>query len=411
MGVPRDLVNWLRSFLQDRLARVRVEGDTSPYAHLWAGLPQGSVLAPILFLVYIDDLVKALPPSVKAVLYADDIALIASAETVDACSHVLTKAMHSLFDWCAKWHMQVDVSKSTCTLFSLNAMENFGKCPVSVLCPSAPIDTVHEIHVQTSGDLLWSMEDWDIQLRDKTALELDMTCLFGQRFTATSLRLTHVNDQAVSKLTDVSLAVKWGVNHFRWQECLPYVDFPRYLGIVLDPTLSMHAQVDKLVKQHSRRCNLVRRLCGARWGPPQDLLRSIYVAYCQSPLEYCLSVLYPFMSTTTRAKLESCVAQGARLLSGCLRGTPTHICLSEASLVSLRVRAPCLLMQLTEKHVRYPVQTPFAGILRAEVPNALHWPASKGQARRLRTHLRGECLHQLQLDGGMRLTSGLHFGL
>jgi hypothetical protein len=74
-GVPVRYVQWIQGFLSNRQARVRL---SRAYSRTWAmreGVPQGSVLAPLLFLFVMDDLQDCLPEGVHSSLFADDSAL------------------------------------------------------------------------------------------------------------------------------------------------------------------------------------------------------------------------------------------------------------------------------------------------------------------------------------------------
>ena len=57
-GIRGQLLSWIESFLTGRSQKVFVEGKTSSYVPVVSGIPQGTVLAPILFLIYINDLQK-----------------------------------------------------------------------------------------------------------------------------------------------------------------------------------------------------------------------------------------------------------------------------------------------------------------------------------------------------------------
>ena len=74
MGVPLQMVRWINAFLRTRTAEVMVNGVLSKRVRMKQGLPQGAVLSPLLFLLFINDLVDAIPEGVECSLFADDVA-------------------------------------------------------------------------------------------------------------------------------------------------------------------------------------------------------------------------------------------------------------------------------------------------------------------------------------------------
>ena len=76
LGICGNYYGLIHSFLSDRHQRVALNGQSSKWSHIKAGVPQGSVLGPLLFLVYINDLPKGLTTSAKH--FADDTSLFFS---------------------------------------------------------------------------------------------------------------------------------------------------------------------------------------------------------------------------------------------------------------------------------------------------------------------------------------------
>ena len=78
-GIPSPFICWIRSFLDDRRARVQLFNVLSSSRRFNQRLPQGSVLAPLLFLFYINDLAFSLNNDAVIVLFADDVSILTTA--------------------------------------------------------------------------------------------------------------------------------------------------------------------------------------------------------------------------------------------------------------------------------------------------------------------------------------------
>ena len=114
-GVNGSLHQWLSNYLSSRQLQAVVGGAVSAAFPISAGVPQGSILGPTLFLVYVNDAVEALPQSVTPATYADDTtlySLIPSADAVLPRCTALQAGTDALSEWGSTWRVKFESSKS-----------------------------------------------------------------------------------------------------------------------------------------------------------------------------------------------------------------------------------------------------------------------------------------------------------
>ena len=99
-GVKGNTLNWIQSFLIGRTQTVVLDGESSEDVKVTSGVPQGSVLGPLLFLLYINDLPENIQSQVR--LFADDIAVYLTVTNMQD-SQVLQSDLESLQHWERTW--------------------------------------------------------------------------------------------------------------------------------------------------------------------------------------------------------------------------------------------------------------------------------------------------------------------
>ena len=110
LGIRNSLLSWIRSFLIGRTQKVLVEGKASNPKPVISGVPQGTVLGPLFFLIYINDISEGLSKGTKLKLFADDSLLyriIRSAKDVLA----LQNDLNLLQAWEIEWKMEFHPGK------------------------------------------------------------------------------------------------------------------------------------------------------------------------------------------------------------------------------------------------------------------------------------------------------------
>ena len=103
MGVSGELYNLLENYLSDRFQRVLLNGQTLSWRPVLAGVPQGSILGPLLFLIYINDLPNELKSNAK--LFADDTSLFTIVKDKSESANILNNDLSEISKWAYNWKM------------------------------------------------------------------------------------------------------------------------------------------------------------------------------------------------------------------------------------------------------------------------------------------------------------------
>ena len=116
-GICGNLLLWIESFLNGRYQSVRVGNAISSAVPVISGVPQGSVLGPTLFLLFINDVVDIFSDlTVSSSLFADDLKLY-TRYNLDAAHNDLQTAITRLVEWAELWQLQVSIPK--CSAFRI----------------------------------------------------------------------------------------------------------------------------------------------------------------------------------------------------------------------------------------------------------------------------------------------------
>ena len=200
------------------------------------GVPQGSVLAPLLFNLYTHDMPSTIS---KKYIYADDLALKSAHKDFPDIERDLSQDVDTLGLYFTNWRLKLNTGKTVSSVFHL-----------------ANRQADYELNVTTCGERL--------------------------RFERN----------------------------------------PVYLGVTLDRTLSFKQHLTNVSTKVTKRCNLLKTLASNRWGADFSTLRTSALALCYSAAEYCS----PIWSQSAHCKkVDISLNECMRLISGCIKSTPTEI--------------------------------------------------------------------------------------
>ena len=107
-GITHNTLGWINNFLSNRKQAVSVNGTHSSTIDVTSGVPQGSVLGPVLFLLYINDINEHIQSNIK--LFADDSIVYREIKTADD-QQILQNDLNTLTEWSNKWLMSFNIKK------------------------------------------------------------------------------------------------------------------------------------------------------------------------------------------------------------------------------------------------------------------------------------------------------------
>ena len=116
IGCSEKKLLWFSSYLSDRRQRVVLNGIFSDWMAVFAGVPQGSILGPSLFLIFINDIVKCIGASIS--LFADDTSLYILLDLPDQAAIILNTDLKTISDWANSWLVAFNESKTLSVIFS-----------------------------------------------------------------------------------------------------------------------------------------------------------------------------------------------------------------------------------------------------------------------------------------------------
>jgi hypothetical protein len=115
-GTCGKLLKWLESYLADRFQRVVIKGQFSEWAKVLAGVPQGSILGPLLFLIYIDDIIKDIKSNIF--LFADDTSILQTITDPITSFEQINRDLSKLDTWSKQWLVNFNPAKTKYIIFS-----------------------------------------------------------------------------------------------------------------------------------------------------------------------------------------------------------------------------------------------------------------------------------------------------
>ena len=153
-GIRHHHHKWIADFLNNRTQQVHLDNVASDSAPVQSGVPQGSVLGPLLFLLFINDLPEKVSKGTQVRLFADDCALYRKIQNDQDCQ-ILQKDLDSLQEWEKDWMMSFHPSK--CQVLNVTTKKNKISHPYTIHGHQLAVEkTVKYLGVNINEKLSWN---------------------------------------------------------------------------------------------------------------------------------------------------------------------------------------------------------------------------------------------------------------
>ena len=222
INISHKMLHWIKNYLKNRQALVKTNGIRSKTENLQNGVPQGGILSPTSFLIFINDIQKQISKKVYPSQYADDLALLCTEEELGTAKIRLQTTLNGISKWASDWGLSVNKTKTTYTVFTLSTKK-------------------YNVKLEMNG---WSLQKDD----NPTYLGVTFdTRLTWKKQTEKCLKRGMQRTALIKKMA----GSKWGANHSILKKT-----YQGYLRPVLEYGISCWGQTAPTNFQKVKKCNI-----------------------------------------------------------------------------------------------------------------------------------------------------------
>ena len=287
IGCSDKITSWFSSYLTGRKQRVVLSGHVSELMSVLAGVPQGSILGPLLFLIYINDIVKNLGCSIR--LFADDTSLYIFVESPNGAAHSLNIDLNTISTWAEAWLVAFNAGKTLSMIFSRKA--NPPQHPPLLMnnIILTETDTHKHLGLTLSNTCTWSNHIQAITTKAWTRLNL----LRALKFRVSHKSLEHMYISFVRPLLEYCDSV--------WDNAS--VDSKKQLDAV-------HIEAARIITGATKLCSIEKLLSDLGWESLQNRrnkhkLIIFYKIINGLAPNYLLDLVPPIIQETTNYNLRN----------------------------------------------------------------------------------------------------------
>ena len=129
VGISDISLNWYKDFLSQRQQRVVINGVASDWLSVTRGVPQGSLLGPLLFSIYVNDMPSVVRSAVLN-MYADDTTVYTTGKCPTHVAQCLTNELEHLSTWCQANHLRINPAKTAAMFLCRRGLQRCGSAKI-----------------------------------------------------------------------------------------------------------------------------------------------------------------------------------------------------------------------------------------------------------------------------------------
>ena len=141
LNMSASVMQWFKSYLSERSQSVKIEGNISKALPLNVGVPQGSILGPLLFIIYTSDLPLCIPPNCSLFMYADDSTITCSSSSVNEIENILNIVLARIHNWSVRNKLTINANKTKSML--IGSRQRVSNTDLNVSIADSPIVKVN----------------------------------------------------------------------------------------------------------------------------------------------------------------------------------------------------------------------------------------------------------------------------